>query len=139
MKKILGFLIVALTFSIQVMADSSAGNGNDSKAAPPFASMTCEAENVSVQVEIQNSGQTNGTGPAVVNANGRTLNGEWHWEAAPEGTRLTGFHFLKIGANSLDGNFAFYLRTHYAPEGRLSGGWLEMTGVSDGVECKITQ
>lgn len=127
--KIFGFM-VALTLSTQVMA-----YGQDD--APPFDSFTCESGNISVQVKVQHYRQTYGAGPAAISAEGSTWSGGWHWAAAEEGTRLTGYHHLTIKANAQNGSKPIYLHTLYNPYGELSGGWLEMPGTSGSIDCKI--
>lgn len=128
MKKLAGFLIISLTLSAHVAF------GQDE--APPFSTLLCESENVSVQVKIQNYRQTYGAGPAVINGNGTGWRGSWSWKSAREGTRLTGHHFLNVKANDQNGSGPFYLRTLYNGA-NLSGGWLDMSGFSGPVNCKI--
>jgi hypothetical protein len=132
MKKLVGFLIIALTLSVQSMAF-----GQDD--APPFSTMVCESGNVSVQVKIQHYRQTYGAGPASINGNGTAWSGGWYWKAAPEGTRLTGFHFLDVKANDLNGSGPFYLKTLYNGIDLSEGGWLDMSGFSGPVNCKINK
>ncbi len=131
MNKLFGFMI-AVTLSSQAMA-----YGQDE--SPPFDIMVCEAGDISVYVGIYHYRQTHGAGPATIQVNGANLYGGWIWQAAEEGTRLTGYYHLHVKANSQNGSGPFYLRTIYNPyyNGKLSGGWLEMTGGSASVECKI--
>ena len=128
MNKIFG-LIVALVISGHATANSQDGS-------PPFNSLICEANNVNVQVEIQHYRQTYGAGTASIESENSAWGGGWHWRAAEQGTRLTGYHFLTIKANSQNQGPVF-LNTFYSPYGKLSGGWLEMKGFSGSVTCEI--
>ncbi len=130
MNKILGFMI-ALTISSQVMA-----YGQDE--SPPFDSIVCKAGNTSVLVQIKHYRQTYGAGPAFIKTNGASWMGGWNWQAADEGTRLTGYYHLNIKANGQNGIGPISLHTLYNPlYGNLSGGWLEMKGASGSVNCEI--
>jgi hypothetical protein len=124
MKKLLGLLVIALNLSVHSLAF-----GQDD--APPFSTLVCESESLIVKVKIQHYRRTNGAGPALINGNGEIWWGGWSWKAAPEGTRLTGFYFLDV-----KGGGSFFLKTLYNGIG-LSGGWLEMSGFSGPVNCKI--
>lgn len=127
MNKILGFM-TALTLSTQVMA-----YGQDE--SPPFDSIVCKTTNTSVQVQIKHYRETNGAGPAFIKINGANWMGGWNWQAGDEGTRLTGYYHLTIKAG---GKGPFSLHTLYNPlYGEVSGGWLEMPGVSGSVDCEI--
>jgi hypothetical protein len=125
MNKILG-LIATLVISGHVMA-------HDKDESPAFNLFICEAGDVSVQVEIQHYRQTYGAGPASITSGDSAWLGAWHWKAAEEGTRLSGYHFLTVTASS----GSVYLHTLYSPYGKLSGGWLEIAGYSGSVECEV--
>lgn len=133
LNKILGFMI-ALTLSSQVMA-----YGQDE--LPPFDSIVCKAGNTSVLVQIKHYRQTYGAGPAFININGASWMGGWNWQAADEGTRLTGYYHLNIKANGQNGradNGPISLRALYNPlDGNFSGGWLLSKVVSSPVNCEI--
>lgn len=123
--------MIALTLSSQVMA-----YGQDE--SPPFNSIVCKAGNTSVLVQIKHYRQTYGAGPAFIKTNGASWMGRWNWQAADEGTRLTGYYHLTIKAGQQNGKGSFSLHTLYNPlYGEVSGGWLEMSGVSGSVDCEI--
>lgn len=131
MKKLVAFFIITLTLSIQSIVF-----GQDE--APPFSTLVCESGVVNVKVEIHHYRQTYGAGSASMHGEGNAWVGGWHWEAAPEGTRLTGYHFLDVKGNDLSRSGPFYLQTLYNGSD-LSGGWLEISGFSGPVDCKINK
>lgn len=131
MKNIFGILL-ALAISTQVMAYEQQGS-------PPFDSFVCAAGNIRVQVKLQNFRQTHGAGPASVSSIGESWLGGWNWQPAKKETRLSGYHFLTVKANSQNRLGAFLFRVLYTPYMQLSGGWLEMPGFSGAINCQIVQ
>lgn len=125
----MSYLMIALAVSNYTMA-------SEQDDAPPFSSITCVGENVSVQIKLQHERQTFGAGPASIYGTGATGAGTWNWKAAEEGTRLTGYHHLNVAGNLLRSG-PFYLHTLYNGYDLSGGGWLNISGFSGPVKCKI--
>jgi len=116
--------MVALTLSAPVIA-----HGQDE--SPPFDLVACKNAHTSILIQIKHYRQANGAGPAFIKSSSGDWMGGWNWQAADEGTRLTGYYHLTVKFSS------FYLHTLYNPYGELSGGWLQTPKEEGPVECVI--
>lgn len=123
---VFGFLM-ALVISTQAMAFAE-------YSYPPFASFTCQSTNTSIKVEIAHYRGTVGAGPAVIYLNGVDWGG-WNWKAADgDYSGLTSYYYLEVMKG---GSNPIHLQTSYSPHGELINGWLETSGYSGQVDCKI--
>lgn len=130
MLKYLGFLLA--THCLPILAHANPPG----LSFPPVSAFTCEAEGVSVKVEILHYRSSGYAGPARILSDGQALTGGWSWKPALDNTRLSGYHHLSVQANGV-GEAAFSLRTLYSPWGNFSGGWLKSPGYEGAVECRV--
>lgn len=124
-----------LMIALVLFGKTNAYGGQD---APPFKTIVCKGNNVSVSVEINNYRQTSGAGLATIKSGNLFWVGGWSWETAEEGTRVPGYNQLFIHANSQNGHGPISISTLYGQNFLLSGSWLEMDGKGgEPVDCKI--